>query len=193
MFGLIRIIFIWARLCTQTRNLSPVDFALFVHIKKKKEITLFSCLSFYFIFVMIFADFQKQTNKEKTPKLSFSEPFFCLMLWMIWNYSLKLFCGFNQRKQFCWVFWRVLYFFFSWFLFLKKRCEGFTKSVSNCEKKNLGAYTPHVRLHCFSRWLYNTIHRCLWQLLSILYVLLILCSHLCNQFWNMQSYIVDFF
>lgn len=72
MFGLIRIIFIWARLCTQTRNLSPVDFALFVHIKKKKkEITLFSCLSFYFIFVMIFADFQKQTNKENTQVIFF--------------------------------------------------------------------------------------------------------------------------
>lgn len=193
MFGLIRIIFIWARLCTQTRNLSPVDFALFVHIKKKKEITLFSCLSFYFIFAMIFADFQKQTNKENTQVIFFRTFFFVWCCeWsetILWNYSVVLIRENNsvEFSDVCFIF------FFSWFLFLKKRCEGFTKSVSNCEKKNLGAYTPHVRLHCFSRWLYNTIHRCLWQLLSILYVLLILCSHLCSQFWNMQSYIVDFF
>lgn len=134
MFGLIRIIFIWASLCTQTRNLSPVDFALFVHIKK--EITLFSCLSFYFIFVMIFADFQKQKNKENTQVIFFRTFFFVWCCeWsetILWNYSVVLIRENNSVE-----FSDVCFIFFFLVSFLKKRCEGFTKSVSNCEKKIL--------------------------------------------------------
>lgn len=99
--------------------------------KKKRSLCLVVCL--FTSYLSWFLQTSKNRQIMKTPK--FSEPFFCLMLWMIWNYSLKLFCGFNQRKQFCWVFWHVLSF--SWFLFKGKMWRFHEVSVSNCEKKSL--------------------------------------------------------
>lgn len=104
---------------------------------KKKEITLFSfCL--FASYLSWFLQTSKNRQIKKTPKLSFSEPFFFVWCceWsetILWNYSVVLIRE-NNSVEFSDVCFINLFLLVS---FLKKRCEGFTKSVSNCEKKIL--------------------------------------------------------
>lgn len=117
MFGLIRIIFIWASLCTQTRNLSPVDFALFVHIKKKeRSLCLVVCL--FTSYLSWFLQTSKNRQIKKTPKVFQNLFFVWCCEWsetILWNYSVVLIRENNSVE-----FSDVCFIFFLGFFFKEK-------------------------------------------------------------------------